>query len=258
MILRWLRNRRRLRLLAGAFPDAWKQWTRRAVPAYDRLSERERIKLQDDIRLFVGEKHWEGCGGLDLADEIRVTISAQACLLVLGLDYELFDRVTSILVYPDAFRAPETEAISDYVVEEGERELSGLAHYRGEVVLSWAEIVEAIENPENACSLVLHEFAHKLDARDGRFDGTPILESRGQLSRWAAVMTEAYEGLRAAADRNEKTLLDPYGTKDEAEFFAVATECFFVLPSELRSQHPGLYGLLRDCFHQDPAARPRE
>ena len=224
----------------------------------DRLSEQERIKLQDDIRLFVGEKHWEGCGGLDLTDEIRVTISTQACLLVLGLDYELFDRVLSILVYPDSFRFPQTEASSDRDVDGGEPEICGLARYRGEVLLSWADIVEDIEHPEEGYSLVLHEFTHKLDARDGKFDGTPPLESREQALRWAEVMTGAYDGLRAAADREEETLLDPYGIKDEAEFLAVATECFFTRPSELRSQHPDLYGLLRDCFRQDPAARRRE
>ncbi|MCZ6602225.1 MAG: zinc-dependent peptidase [Planctomycetota bacterium] len=244
---------RRLRFLAGPFPDAWKVWARKAIPAYDRLTEQERIKLQDDIRLFVGEKHWEGCGGLDLTDEIRVTISAQACLLVLGLDYGLFDRVQSILIYPESFRFPHSEANSD-----PEPALCGLARYRGEVLLSWADIVEDNEHPEDGLSVVLHEFTHKLDARDGKFDGTPPLESREQVRRWTEVMTEAYDGLLAAADRKEETLLDPYGTQDEAEFLAVATECFFVLPTELRSQHADLYGLLRDYFRQDPAARGGE
>jgi Mlc titration factor MtfA (ptsG expression regulator) len=254
MIFRWLRNRRRLRLLAGPFPPKWLECTERVLPAYVSLTERERLKLQDDIRLFIGEKNWEGCGGLDLDDEIRVTIACQACLLILGLEYDYFDRVQSILVYPEPFVTPDADEMGG-VVQEFESELSGLAEYRGPVVLTWSEVREDLDRPGDGRNLVIHEFAHKLDMLDSRIDGTPPLETREQYARWRAVMTAEFERLSTASRRGKRSLLDRYGTFDEGEFFAVVTECFFELPRQMERHHPQLYAVLRDFYKQDPAAR---
>ena len=255
MIFRWLRERRRLRLLTGPFPKEWLGWLERAVPIYPRLSAREQIKIRKDIRLFVGEKIWEGCGGLDLIDEMKVTIASQACLMILGLDYDHFRRVQSILVYPDSFTTPHPKGDEIGIIEQSGSERLGETWYRGPIILSWADILEDVEHSTDGISLVFHELAHKLDMLDGVVDGTPPLGTDEQQAAWREVMTAEFKRLEEAADRDEETLLDPYGARDEAEFFAVATECFFGLPGELMEEHPKLYRILRNFYCQDPAAR---
>lgn len=255
MLFSWLRRRRRARILAQPFPTGWLAYLRKNVRHYQFLSEAEQAKLRDDLRLFVAEKRWEGCGGLEMTDEIKVTIAAQACLLVLGLEHSCFDRVQSILVYPYGYRAPAPDLPPlGAIVDENHARL-GEAHYRGPVVLSWAEVVHDSRHPSYGKNLVVHEFAHQLDMLDGAINGTPPLRGPEQAERWKDVMSREYAALKAASAQGRATLLDDYGAKNEAEFFAVATECFFDRPVELARFHPRLYELLRDYFHQDPAGR---
>lgn len=251
MIFAWLRERRRRRLRAQPFPAPWLTYLHANVAHYRYLSEAEQQRLREDVVIFVAEKHWEGCGGLRMTDEIQVTIAAQACLLVLGMEHNYFDRVLSILVYPHGY---EAEGAHRGVVEQGSGRL-GEAHYRGPVILSWAEVLENGRHPRAGKNLVYHEFAHQLDMLDGVINGTPPLGSRDEYSRWQKVMTAEYQQLIEASAHGRATLLDQYGTTNEAEFFAVATECFFDRPVELRQRHPKLYELLRDYFKQDPATR---
>jgi Mlc titration factor MtfA (ptsG expression regulator) len=253
MIFSWLKRRRRRKLLAEPFPAEWLTYLHRNVAHYRFLSEVEQARLRDDLRVFIAEKRWEGCGGLRITDEIKVTIAAQACLLVLGLAPDIFKRVPAILVYPHGYLGPRREdGLTGLVFDEPR---SGEAWYRGPVVLSWQDVLEEGREPGWGTNLVLHEFAHQLDMLNGAVDGTPLLESPQQYREWREVMTAEYERLLKAAERGRATLLDEYGTKDEGEFFAVATECFFDQPLELRRRHPRLYDLLRDYYHQDPAAR---
>jgi Mlc titration factor MtfA (ptsG expression regulator) len=254
MIFSWLTNRRRRRLLAEPFPAEWLEYLHKNVAHYRFLSEAEQARLRDDLRVFIAEKSWEGCGGLHMTDEIKVTIAAQACLLVLGLEHNYYDRVQSILVYPHGYLAPDHRVGPDGVVHEGEGRL-GEAHYRGPVVLSWAEVLADGRHPHRGRNLVYHEFAHQLDMLDGVIDGTPPLRDRAQYRKWQRVMTAEYRRLIDDSERGRATLLDEYGTTDEAEFFAVATECFFDRPVPMKRRHPQLYDLLRDYYRQDPAQR---
>jgi Mlc titration factor MtfA (ptsG expression regulator) len=253
MLFSWLRNRRRRRLLAAPFPEAWLEHLRRNVPLYALLSDAEQAALCDDLRLFVAEKHWEGCGGLALTDEVRVTIAAQACLLLLGIDRDSFDHVHTILVYPSGFRSPEGWAGPDGVVRP-DTGLLGQAWYRGPVILAWDSVLAGGRDAQGR-NVVLHEFAHQLDFLDGLMDGTPPLHSREQYRRWQQVMTAEYARLVAEAEHGRPRVLDAYGATDPAEFFAVATECFFEKPVPLRQQHPQLYDVLRDYYRQDPVRR---
>jgi Mlc titration factor MtfA (ptsG expression regulator) len=255
MILSWLRRRRRARILARPFPAAWLNYLDQNVPHYRHLSTAEQAKLRGDIQIFVAEKYWEGCAGLQMTDEIQVTIAAQACLLVLAMEHNYFDRVQSILVYPYGYQAPTPELTAAGVIVEEHSARLGEAHYRGPVVLSWADVVRDARHPRTGKNLVFHEFAHQLDMLDGVIDGTPPLKSRELARRWKEIMTEEYEQLRTASATGQATLLDDYGAVNEGEFFAVATECFFDLPVELVRRHPRLYDLLRDYYRQDPAAR---
>src|SRR5262249_38046228 len=162
--------------------------------------------------------------------------AAQACLLLLGLEHDYFDRVLSILVYPNAYSVPARPSSMMTVdpVFAGESHRLGEAWYRGPVVLSWADVLRDSQHPGRGTNLVWHEFAHQLDMLDREVDGTPPLENAAQYRRWTQVMSEEFERLRTAARKRLPTLLDPYGASSEGEFFAVATECFFDRPVELR------------------------
>jgi Mlc titration factor MtfA (ptsG expression regulator) len=256
MFFSWLKLHRRHRLLAQPFPAEWLGYLDRNLVHYRRLSPDEQAKLRDDLRVFIAEKNWEGCRGLQLTDEIKVTIAAYASLLVLALDKDSLARVQSILVYPDTFRVPDARDRFGLVHEEGEG-TSGQAWYRGPVILSWADTLYDARHPRRGRSLPLHEFAHQLDMLSGAADGTPPLEGLEQERRWQEVMTAEYQGLGDAVGHGEATLLDPYGATHPAEFFAVASECFFARPLALERRHPALYEVLRDYYRQDPAARCR-
>jgi Mlc titration factor MtfA (ptsG expression regulator) len=254
MLLSWLKRRRRRRLLREPMPEPWLGHLR-GIRLAAGLSPEEAQTLQDDLRILVAEKHWEGCAGLEVTDEIRVTVAAQAALLLLGVEHDYFRNVSSILVYPDAFRVPDRERMPGGLVREGEVPSSGLASLRGPVILSWDDVRRGNENPEDGRNVVLHEFAHKLDMLDSFADGAPPLRSRSQYRAWQRIMTEEYEALGEGAEKGRRTLLDKYGATNPAEFFAVATEAFFEKARSMRTKHPGLYELLAEYYGQDPASR---
>lgn len=258
MALHFLRERRRRKLLAAPFPAAWEAQLRRNVAHYHWLEPEEQRRLRDLVRIFVAEKRWEGCGGLELTDEMRVTIAAHACLLVLALPNQLYRSVRSILVYPSTVLLPPRR-IGSFEVPlapvEGPLPILGEAQHRGPVVLVWDAVQHAGRHPESGHNVVYHEFAHQLDMLDGRADGTPPLHGRAEVERWARVCSREYLALREQAARGVHGLLDPYGATTEAEFFAVATELFFDQPLELRRHHPELYVVLRAFYRQDPAER---
>ena len=241
MFLSWLKASLCSPPLDAPYRDEWTVYLLRNVPLYPRLSEAEQARLRDDLRVFVAEKNWEGCGGLVLTDEIKVTIAANACLLLLGLEPDCFRRVRSVLVYPTEFRVPEYQ---------GGR--LGEAWYRGPVVLTWDTVVPGGRHYLEGRNVVLHEFAHQLDYLDGEINGTPPLRDAEQAERWRGVMTAEYDKLVKDCTRGKATLLDEYATKNPAEFFAVATECFFEQPVRTRRRHPLLYDLLRDYYGIDP------
>lgn len=257
MIFNWLKKRRRRKILAQRFPEEWHGILRRNLPFYACLDAEERSALRDGLRIFIAEKSWEGCGGLEMTDEIRVTIAAQACLLLLGLDGVEFDTVKTILVYPAEFFARRRDAAEDGIVRDDDGGRLGEAWYRGPVVLSWADARRGARNPFDGVNVVFHEFAHQLDMADGVVNGTPPLESHAAVRRWQEVMTTEYDRLVARSRRGRATLLDHYGAQDPGEFFAVCTECFFERSGAFELRHRDLYALLRDYFGQDPAERIR-
>ncbi|HEV3136693.1 MAG TPA: M90 family metallopeptidase [Pirellulales bacterium] len=254
MILSWLKERRRKKILASPFPSPWLAYLRNNVIQYDSLTPVEQAKLRDDLRVFIAEKNWEGCAGLELTDEMKVTIAGQACLMALALDGDPFGQVLSILVYPTPYAVPEEHWHEGWSIA-GEAAHLGESWYRGPVILSWADVRRDARHPGEGRNLVWHEFAHQLDMLDRSTNGTPPLADPQQRRRWHDVMTKEFEQLIADADEGRATLLDTYGASSEAEFFAVATECFFDCPVDLRSEHPRLYELLGEYYRQDPAAR---
>lgn len=222
------------------------------------LDDAERTELHAMIQVFLEEKYWEGCGGLELTDEIRVTIAAQACLLQLCLPHDYYRNVQTILVYPSTVVTPE-QTIGVFEIANapvsGPMPILGQAHAQGPVILVWDEALRNARHPEQGHNLVYHEFAHKLDMLDGVMDGTPQIADRSLFSQWVAVCSAEYLRLRLLAEKGSKTFLDSYGAANEAEFFAVATEEFFDRPLALIKHAPELYLVLSAFFRQDPAAR---
>jgi len=259
-LMGWLRRRRRREILAEPFPAAWEEIAARNFAHRRWLTEEERRRMRELVHVFVVEKHFEGAGGLEMTDEIRVTIAADACLLVLALPHDLYRKVDSIIVYPSTVVTPERPTgmftIPTAPVSAG-MPILGEAHLGGPVLLTWAAVLRSARHPARGHNVVFHEFAHKLDMFDGTVDGTPPLDRPEDYARWAEVCTESFHRLRARTERGLGTVLDPYGGVNEAEFFAVATEAFFDIPHEVRRFEPALYDILKGFYHQDPAARMR-
>jgi len=254
MLFHWLKQRRRRKLLAEPFPRESSRYLERNVPFYKALTKEERKRLEGIARILTEEKNWEGCGGLTMDEEIKLNISAQAALLILNLDHHYYQSVDSVLVYPSAFLVPQKQHAGGILLE-GTKPALGVAHHRGPVVLSWESARQGAYDPTDGHNVVFHEFAHKLDLLDWYADGTPPLESRERYDAWKEIMTEEYQALSDRARKGRATLLDKYGATDPAEFFAVATECFFERPKPLKEKHPKLYDLLRNYYGQDPTSR---
>lgn len=243
---------RRAKLLETPFPAEWDAILDRTVPIVARLPEWDRAELKRLIQVFVAEKVFEGCGGLEITDEIRVTIAAQACILLLHRETDVYPKLVTILVYPGAYVSEMPVHSPQGVVTEGPQGRLGEAWTTGVVVLSWDDVRLGASDVRDGHNVVLHEFAHQLDQEDGTADGAPILEHRSQYGAWARILGAEYEALRKNAEAGRKSVLDSYGATEPAEFFAVATECFFEKPVQLKKKHPELYEELKLYYEQDP------
>lgn len=248
----WFRERRRKAIQEKPFPPAWETILAENVPYFARLRDEDQNTLRDLVKVFLEEKRFEGCGGLEIDDEIRVTIAAQACILILGHDSDIYPDLDVILVYPSAYldRRPKTVE-GGIVIEDGEARL-GESWIRGVVVLAWDAVIRGASDIRDGKNVVFHEFAHQLDTEDGAADGAPILERRAAYGPWARVLGVAYAGLVRDDQEGNKTVLDTYGATNPAEFFAVVTESFFERPRALRAKHPALYDQMREFYGQDP------
>ncbi len=250
----FLKRRRRERLRQRPVPPRWRAWLERRFALYARLPEADRRELEALIQVFTAEKRFEGCNGLTVTEEMKVLIAAQACLLLLHRDTDVYPGLITILVYPSAFVARERESLGAGAVVEGEVPLLGQAWQEGVVILSWDDALAGAHDPRDGRNVVLHEFAHQLDQEDGVADGAPVLPRRSMYVAWARILGEEYATLRRNVAHGRPDVLRAYGAENPAEFFAVATEAFFDRPRALRSRHPGLYAELRGFYRQDPAA----
>lgn len=257
-MLNWLRDKRREKIVSVPFPRVWARILRNNISYYPYLSKLEKKRLRQLIQIFIAEKEWEGCNGLELTDEIRVTIAAQACLMILALPSDVYRRVESIYVYPSTVLSPERKTGFFEVSMSPEAEptpVIGEVHYRGPVILCWDAVQKDTRYPDRGFNVVYHEFAHKLDMLDGKADGTPPLHTREQYQQWIEVCSRVFLDLSDKVKRGKPTFLDSYGATNEAEFFAVATESFFCKPKKLKNRRPALYRVLKEFYRQDPAKK---
>ena len=248
-----IKARRRNRLRAQPFPEPCLATVRRNVRFFERLSPRDRSELLGHVQVLLAEKRFEGCAGLEVTEEICLTIGAQACLLLLHRKTDYFPRLLTILVYPSVYLVEERRPLDENIWEEGTfPRLGETGRQLGSMVLAWDAAKAGAADPADGRNVVFHEFAHQLDFENDAADGVPALVTRDQQHSWGAVMRVEFASLRAADETGIPTLLDNYGATSPAEFFAVATEAFFERPFGLRQRHPRLYAELSRYFQQDP------
>jgi len=248
-------NNRRKQIVAEEFPAQWERYLTENVALLGRLNVEEKARLRDIVKVMVREKSWEGCQGLELTDEHRVTIAGQAGMLIVNQEHNYFGNVQSILIYPAGYKVKTTTTEGRIVSEVAATRLGEAWSSDLPIILSWPDALAGCRNEADGHNVVLHEFAHKLDNRDGQGDGVPKLGSDAEYSRWSTVMSHEFEVLKWRLSTGQPTLIDPYGSTSPAEFFAVSTECFFERPREVRRFHPDLYRILKEYYRQDPAGR---
>jgi MtfA peptidase len=252
----WLRDWKRKRILSRhRIDDAlWKR-AQQHLPFLRGLPAAEARRLKEFAVIFLAEKQLAPVRGLELSEDDRVEIALQACLPVLELGLDWYDGWVGIVVHPSDFHVRRTETGDDGVVHEWEDELAGESWPGGPVVLSWEALDDSGSVAEGGANVVIHEFAHKLDMMAGEADGVPPQPSREARERWIEVFDAEFDRFCKDVERGKETFLDPYAAEHEAEFFAVASEAFFESPNALNREFPKLYGLFRDFYRQDPAAR---
>jgi Mlc titration factor MtfA (ptsG expression regulator) len=247
----WWVERRRARLRARPFPADWREILRRRVPYVRALPADLQLQLKQHIQVFLAEKPIIGCAGLVVTDEMRVTIAAQACLLILNRASGYYPKLRQILLYPAAFVVDRPQADGG-VLHEARRALTGESWSQGQVILSWDDTQEGAAVPDDGRNVVIHEFAHQLDQQEGAANGAPGLPTRERRAAWARVMSDEFAALRQRAGQGLPTLISAYGATDPAEFFAVVSEVFFEQPQRLAAEHPGLYVELGRFYRINP------
>jgi Mlc titration factor MtfA (ptsG expression regulator) len=248
MVLDWWKRRRRRRILQTPAPADWIELLPAAVRWYAHWDATIRGKFLDDIRIFIAERNWEGCNGLEVSEKIQVFIAAQAAMMLVGIQNYCFDGIQTILIYPGAF---QHESRHGPIVSSEER--IGEAWHRGPILLSWADVTQNAPGR----NVVVHELAHHLDGLDGDMSGNPMLISSAAQRNWESVARTGFQQLRSDISAGRPILLDPYAATNRAEYFAVACEAFFEMPVELKHWHPDLHRCLTELFHVDPTSWTR-
>lgn len=248
----WGRRRRARQWLEG-----WESVAAVALPQWALLDDDERAWLGDRVERFVGRTRWEAARGFGLTQEIVVTIAASAGLLALGLDRDCYRHVRAVVVHPRTYtnRSVRATSVSGVVTEAPQQLLGHARDGQGPVVLSWSAVRRDVRHPGRGQNVVIHELAHKLDSAGGLFDGTPEIADRADRADWVQVCNREYRRLRRRSEPDP--VLRRYATTNPAEFFAVATEVFFMQPLALEEHHAELYRVLCGYYGQDPADRAR-
>jgi Mlc titration factor MtfA (ptsG expression regulator) len=253
VLLRRRARVQRLRLLAGTPLDAeLLALLRRHMPLYERLPSELQYQLQGLVNVFLNDKNFFGSAGVEITDEMRLAVAGNACLLLLNRDDPCFPGSSTILLYPDTIVTP-TAQHDGAIVHESQSARLGESWHRGPVILSWADVLRGINNPDDGHNVVIHEFAHKLDEENVSMDGLPVLREHADYPDWARIMSEEFADLIKRARHNRNRVLDEYGSTSPAEFFAVASEAFFEKGPQMKKRVPMLYAQLEQYYGVDPA-----
>lgn len=236
------------------FKDEWIAYLHANLPLYQRLPQQLRDTLHQKIGQFVSTTFFEGCNGLELDDEMILTVSAQACLLVVNHEGRPYPGLNTVLLYPTAFTSTSESAGPGGTLISREVKCLGESWENGTVILAWDSVRRGAQNIFDGHNVTFHEFAHQLDSRDGDTDGVPLLPNQEAYQSWAMVLGEHCNVFIDRVQRRKKTILDPYGATNPAEYFAVATETFFEKSRQLKKKQPELYQELQNFYQLDPAS----
>lgn len=251
--LAFVRKRRLKQFMAKPFPQEWINILENHVELYRRLPEALKTKLHAHMNVFLEEKSFEGCGGLVIDDKIRLVTAAQACIPLLGKKSYCYPSVSVILIYPAAYVGEEALLLGNQIIKDEMSVKLGEAWLHGTVVLSWEDVIEDAEICDGE-NVVIHEFAHQIDAADGVFDFMEEASFSGKdISRWKSLLNSEFKKLKTDTRYGIRGVIDEYGAESEAEFFAVITETFFTIPEDFRHEHPQLYSMLKKFYMLDPA-----
>jgi Mlc titration factor MtfA (ptsG expression regulator) len=253
------RAARRRRILASSpIPDDIWDWAIREHRIFRWLGAEDIARLRELSTIFLGEKIFDPVGGLELDEETKVSIAAQACLPLLGLGIDWYNDWSTIIVTPREYGVEKRDVDSAGVIHEYDDEFAGEAFDLGPVALSKVDIEAS--GWGDGYNVVIHEMAHKLDGRSGSYDGCPPLRQGMDYGAWKRAFSAAYEDLRAKIERppsrrsrRKGPRIDSYAAESPDEFFAVACEYFFEKPHLLRSEYPEVYSQLVQFFARDPA-----
>lgn len=247
------------RLEQAPFPAEWENIVQHYLPFYRRMPDNIREQLKSQIKHFIANKRFVGCAGQLIDDEVRISIAAQACLLILGRPGDYYIGLRTIMVYPTEFVARHAHPDEFGLVSERAAVLAGEAWNNGRIILSWDSVRRGAADPTDGFNVVFHEFAHQLDNQFGRANGAPWLNNSDAYKRWSEVFAAEFQRLRAVASdpgaawlHQQNEVLDFYGASSPAEFFAVATESFFEKPHQLEQRHPELFQQLQWYYRVDP------
>lgn len=243
---------RRKKTDATPFPAPWLQILRRSLPIYKTMWPDQQRELRQLIKRFVDHKQFVGCAGQVIDDEVRITIAAHACLLLLNRPSHEYQDLRAVLVYPSGFRVQHDKHDEFGLVTKGEHFLIGESWSNGKVILAWDSVQQSVQNFADGQNVVLHEFAHQLDHESGITNGAPLLYNKGAYGDWARIFSAEFLHLQHASAAHQQTLIDAYGASNPAEFFAVVTETFYERPHDMAAQHAQLFDELKSYYRVDP------
>ncbi len=250
----YYREYQRRQLIKAPFKKEWRRIIQKRMPYFRKMPAHLQLQLKEHIQIFLAEKTFVGKNGVEITDDVKVTIAAQACLLLLNRKTDYYPKLKTILVYPRAFVKQNNVSGADGVHYTQHSALAGESWSFGKIVLSWQDTIDGAHVPHDGRNVVIHEFAHQLDQEDGFANGAPILGMDQNYESWSDVFSQQYSLLVNQAQRGEPSIFDYYGATNPAEFFAVASEVFFEKADALKLEHPRLYKQLSTYYRVDPTA----
>jgi Mlc titration factor MtfA (ptsG expression regulator) len=246
------REHQRDKIKNQPFKKQWRKIIQQRMPYFKQMPTDLQLQLKQHIQVFLAEKNFIGCNGVKITDEIRITVAAQACLLLLNRKTDYYPKLKTILVYPRAFIKNQQSIGADGVQYVKRVTLSGESWDFGKVVLSWQDTLDGAQITDDGRNVVIHEFAHQLDQESGKANGAPILGKNQSYQCWSEAFLSQFEQLRMQAKTGKPSLFDYYGATEPAEFFAVASEVFFEQAKQLHHEHSALYRQLQQYYQVDP------
>lgn len=248
----YIKENKRNKIKHQPFKKEWRKIIQRRLPYFRQMPADLQLQLKDHIQVFLAEKEFIGCNGVTITDEIKITIAAQACLLLLNRKTDYYPKLTTILVYPTAFVKQQQQQNSDGLHFSQQVALAGESWDIGKIVLSWEDTVHGALDISDGHNVVIHEFAHQLDQENGKANGAPILGKNQNYQDWSSTFEREFSKLQQQASNNTPSLFDHYGATNPAEFFAVTTEVFFERSKQFNKEFPALYQQLSNYYHVDP------